>query len=144
MAVTATPYGVLLTDLGAAVHDFDSDTDKVALLTSSYTPNLDTHEDFADVNSFEVSGGGYTAGGVTLAGKTWSYNSTDNQATLDADPVDWTDLDVTAHYAVVYRSTGTAGTSKLIGLLDFGEDRVYAVEPFQLSFPSGVVRITAV
>lgn len=143
MAITATPYGAFLTDLGLGVHNFSSDTDKVALLTSSYSPDYDTHDAYNDVSSFEVTGGGYTAGGVALAGKTWDYDGSTNRATLGATAVNWTGLSVTTRYAVIYKSTGTASTSKLIGLLDFGQDRVYDVEPFQLSFPDGVVRVNA-
>ena len=49
--------------------DFLSDTIKVALTTSSYAYNLDTHEVFSDVTN-EVVGTNYTAGGATLASKT--------------------------------------------------------------------------
>ncbi len=38
--------------------DFDSDTIKVMLLTSSYTPNQDSHDYLDDVVSNEVSGTG--------------------------------------------------------------------------------------
>lgn len=141
MAITAVPYGAFLTDLGAAVHTFSTDTDKVALLTSAYTPNYATHVSFADVSAAEVVGAGYTAGGNTLTGKTYTYNSTTKVATLAASPSSWTGLAVTTRYAVVYRFG--AGTSRLIGLLDFGADRVYATEPFQLSFPNGVVTLTS-
>lgn len=141
MAITALPYGVFLTDLGSAVHTFGTDTDKVALLTSSYSPNYTTHTSFADVSSNEVTGGGYTAGGVALTSVTWT--GTANAATLNAAAASWTALAVTCRYAVVYKSASTAGASKLIGLLDFGQDREYDSEPFQLSFPSGVVTVTA-
>jgi len=49
--------------------DYLTDTLKVMLSTSAYTLNLDTHEVKADVTN-EVSGTGYTAGGVTIATKT--------------------------------------------------------------------------
>jgi hypothetical protein len=38
-----------------------------------------------------------------------------------ADP-SWASSTITARYGVVYKSTGTAGTSALIGYLDFGGD----------------------
>lgn len=141
MAITALPYGVFLTDLGSGVHTFGTDTDKVALLTSSYSPNYTTDTSYANVSANEVTGGGYTAGGVALTSVTWT--GTGNTATLGAAAASWTGLAVTCRYAAVYKSTGTASTSKLIGLLDFGQDRVYDSEPFQLSFPSGVVTISA-
>jgi hypothetical protein len=46
--------------------DWDSDTIKVALLSSSYTPNQDTHDYFDDVSANEVTGTGYTTGDFHL------------------------------------------------------------------------------
>lgn len=143
MAFTSTIYEVFVLDLGAGVHNFTADTDKVALLTSAYTPDFTGHTTFADVSAAEVTGNGYTAGGQTLNGKTWTFNAGPGDTVLGASAVSWTDLAVTTRYAVLYKSTGTAGTSRLISLFDFGEDRVYATEPFQLSFPSGVVALHA-
>jgi hypothetical protein len=63
--------------------DWDSDTIKVALLSSSYTPNQDTHDYFDDVSTYEVTGTGYTTGGITLASKTSTYDGTNNVIVLD-------------------------------------------------------------
>lgn len=64
--------------------DFLTDTIKVMLTTSAYTPNRDTHETKADVTN-EISGTGYTAGGVTLASKTITYTAADSWATARAN-----------------------------------------------------------
>src|SRR6185436_20007850 len=79
MSVSANGYGKSQANLlGGEVAgdtfavDFLSDTIKVALVASGYTPNLDTHETFADITK-EVSGTGYTAGGAALASKTITY-----------------------------------------------------------------------
>jgi hypothetical protein len=45
-----------------------SDTLKMALLGSGYTPNLVTDTDFSDIRSHEISGTGYTPDGETLTG----------------------------------------------------------------------------
>jgi hypothetical protein len=116
-------------------------TIKVALLSSSYTANLDTHAHFSDVSANEVTGAGYTAGGNTLTGVTVSYDSTARTATLNASSTTWSALTATVHYAVVYVATGNPTTSSLLGLLDFGIDRTYNGEPFELSFPSGVFTV---
>ncbi len=144
MAVSAQPYGTFLTDLGTGAHNLNTDTDKVALLTPSYVPDLDNHDTLSDVNANELTGTGYTAGGVELPGRALNYAPMNNSATLTADPVSWDSLTGTVRYAVVYRNSTSAANSRLIGLLDFGEDRVFDDEPFQLSFPSGVVTIQAV
>lgn len=100
--------------------DLDADTIKCALLTSSYTPDA-TDVVFADLSG-EVTGTGYTAGGVTLTNVTWTISGT--AAKLDADDPTWTDATITARYAAFYKS-GTAGslTNPLICLLDFGTDK---------------------
>jgi hypothetical protein len=123
--------------------DFDTDTIKVALLTSSYTPNQDTHDYFNDVSANEVTGTGYTAGGNTLASKTATYDSGTNVIVLDAADTTWASSTITARYAVVYCSTGTASTSALIGYVDFGSDQSSTNGNFTITWDStGIVRIT--
>lgn len=60
--------------------DYLSDTLKVLLATSSYVPNLDTHEVKSDVTN-EVTGTNYTAGGTTLASKTVTVTAANSWAT---------------------------------------------------------------
>jgi len=123
--------------------DFDSDTIKVALLSSSYTPDQDAHDYFNDVSTYEVTGTGYTAGGATLASKTATYDSSTNVIVLDAADVTWSSSTITARYAVVYDSTGTASTSALIGYVDFGSDQSSTNGNFTITWDStGIVRIT--
>lgn len=123
--------------------DFDSDTIKVALLTSSYTPDQDAHDYFNDVSTYEVTGTGYTAGGITLASKTATYDSGTNVIVLDAADVTWSSSTITARYAVVYDSTGTSSTSALIGYVDFGSDQSSTNGNFTITWDStGIVRIT--
>jgi hypothetical protein len=123
--------------------DFDTDTIKVALLSSSYTPDQDAHDYFNDVSSNEVSGTGYTAGGNTLGSKTATYDSANNVIVLDAADTTWSSSTITARYAVVYDSTGTASTSPLIGYVDFGSDQSSTNGNFTITWDStGIVRIT--
>lgn len=79
MAVSINRYGKAYANLlGGEVAgdtfavDYLSDTIKVSLHTSTYTPALDTHEVFADVTN-EVTGTNYVAGGATLGSKTITY-----------------------------------------------------------------------
>lgn len=124
--------------------DWDSDTIKVALLTSSYTPNQDTHDYFDDVSSYEVTGTGYSAGGATLGSKTVSYDSTNNVIVLDAADSTWSSSTITARYAVVYdASGGSAAANALIGYVDFGSDQSSTNGNFTITWDStGIVRIT--
>jgi hypothetical protein len=120
--------------------DLDGDTLKIALFTSSYTPDA-TDVVFADLSS-EVSGTGYTAGGATLSSVTWTRSG--GTATLDAADPQWTTASFAARYAVVYKS-GTANslTNPLICLLDFGSDKTVTSGTFTVSFnASGILTLS--
>ena len=124
MAFTLTGYhNFLLQQMnGAAPIDFDTDTLKVALASSSYTPSASTHNFFDDVTN-EVTGTNYTSGGATLASPTVALNS--GTVTFDAADVTWTQSGTgfsNARYAIIYKSTGTSSTSPLIAYVDFGTD----------------------
>ncbi len=107
-------------------------TIKCALLTSSYTPNLD-HDNFDDITN-EVSGTGYTAGGATMANVASTDDDTNDRSKLDADDVTWSTSTITARYAVIYYDTGTDSTSRLIAYIDFGEDKSSVGADFTIQF----------
>ncbi len=124
--------------------DWDTDTIKVMLLTSSYTPNQDTHDYLDDVVANEVSGTGYTAGGATLANKSATYDTATNVTILDADDTTWSTSTITARYAVIYdASPGTNATRPLIAYVDFTSDQSSTAGNFTLTWDAtGIVRIT--
>ena len=145
MAVTAKWYGVPIKNQydGTAVVDWDTDTIKVALTTSSYAPAQDTDDFFNDVTN-EITGTGYTAGGATLGSKTATYDTASNEMRLDAADTQWTSSSFTARNAVVYKSTGTAATSPLLSYVDFGGDETVSSGTFTIQWDStGVAKITA-
>jgi len=113
--------------------DLDTDTIKVALVTSSYTPNQDTHDFFDDVTN-EVTGTGYTAGGGALDNKAVTADTTDNEGVFDADDETWSTSTITARGAVLYKDTGTASTSPLICYIDFGADKSSSAGNFTVSW----------
>lgn len=122
--------------------DLDTDTIKVALVTSLYTPDQDSHEDFADVSN-EVTGTGYTAGGVELTGKTVTKDNTNNRGIFDAGNASWENVSITARGAIVYKSTGDSSTSWLICYLDFTEDKTADAVNFTIQFNSnGILTCT--
>jgi hypothetical protein len=103
--------------------DLDTDTIKIALCSSSYTPDIDSHTKFSDITN-EISAAGYTAGGASLANKAVAVDNTNNRAYFDADDVSWSPgATFTVRYAILYKSTGTPSTSNLIGYIDFTTDR---------------------
>lgn len=122
--------------------DFDSDTIKVALTTSSYTPDIDSHDFFNDVTN-EISGTGYTAGGAAISSKAVTQDNTDNEGVFDGADVSWASSSLTARYAVIYKDTGTASTSPLIGYVDFGVDQNTNGSTLTLTWASeGIINIT--
>lgn len=137
-------YGQFLSQALNKEIDWDTDTIKVALLTNAYTPNQDTHNYFDDVSANEVSGTGYTGGGITLTNKTNTYNGASNVIVLDADDVTWSSSTITARYAVVYdASPATNATRPLIGYVDFGSDQSSSNGNFTITWDAtGIVRIT--
>lgn len=108
---------------GTSVVDWDTDTIKVALTTSAYTPDTATHSYFSSVTN-EVSGDGYLAGGAVIGNI--SVSQTGGVTTVDGDDVSWLQEAAgftNARYAVIYKDTGTPATSLLIGYIDLLSDR---------------------
>ena len=105
--------------------DLDTDTIKVVLVTSSYTPNIDTHTQYSHITN-QVTGTGYTAGGATLANKSVAVDTTNDRAKFDADDTTWTTASITARGAIIYKYVDNEGspddTSPLICYKDFGAD----------------------
>ena len=122
MAVTAQVYGRAAELLLEGSHDLDGATYNVMLCTSSYAPDVDTHDFRSDVTN-EVTGTGYSAGGQALGSVTVTYDSANNRAVFDAADVVWSSSTITARYAVVYRARGGASSAdELLCYVDFGTD----------------------
>jgi len=100
---------------GGITIDFDTDTIKVGLVTSSYTPDVDADDFWDDVSANEISDATYTAGGETLS-VTVSYDAANNRAEADATDPSWTFTGTPSPaYAILWKDTTTASTSPLIG-----------------------------
>jgi hypothetical protein len=98
--------------------DFDTNSFKIELVTSSYTPNKDTHTKRSDVTN-EISGTGYTAGGVSTA-VTVTNDTANDRIDINFADVSWSSATLTAAAAVIYKTTGTSSTDNLVAYLDFG------------------------
>lgn len=118
------PYHV-----GVGNIDLDGDSFKIALLTSSYTPDS-TDEVFSDLSAYETNATNYTAGGATLANVT--YVEASGTSKFDADDVTFVNLTGTnIRYAVVY---DTSSNNRLCVLFDFGTARSPSSENLKLTF----------
>lgn len=126
--------------------DWDADTIKVALLDSGATIDQDADEFWSAVSADEAAGTGYTAGGAALTTAAPAVNAASNELRFDADNVVWdaTGGALTAAFAVVYKDTGTAGTSPLLGWVDFEGDVTATNDTFTVTWDAtGVLKMTA-
>jgi hypothetical protein len=151
---TANMYGSFLIKALNKELDWDGDTINVALVTSSYTPNQDTHDYWDDVVANEVANGnGYTTNGITLTSKTpltmsefptGAYVAATNKIRLDAADVTWSSSTITARYAVIYdRSPASDATRPLLGYVDFGSNQSSSNGNFTITWDAnGIFEIT--
>lgn len=130
---TANFFGPGVSHIANGVIDWDTDTIKVLLTTSAYTPDADAH-DYRDDVTNEVTGIGYTAGGVALANKQRTYDAATNEVRLDADDPSWAGLTATGiRRAVFYKSRGGAASAdELIGWMTFDGDQTVSNATFRI------------
>jgi hypothetical protein len=124
--------------------DLDTDTIKVALVTSAYTPSQDNDDFFNDVTNELPTAGGYTAGGASLANKAVTQDNTDNEGVFDADDLAWTSATFTARGAVIYKNRGGASSAdELIAYIDFGSDKTVSSGTFTIQWAAeGILNLT--
>lgn len=124
--------------------DLDTDTFKIMLCTSTFAPNQDTI-DFRNAVTNEVSGTGYTAGGLTLAGLAFTDDVATNHRTAWSftAPV-WSTATITARWAVIYKSRGGASSAdEVILCIDFATDKTSTAGSFTITpDATGVIQIT--
>lgn len=114
-------YNSAIDDMARNNIDFDTNTFKAMLVTSSYTPNKDTHDRRDDVTN-EVTGTGYTAGGATST-VTVTKDTANDKVTIQFGAVSWASSTITARGCVYYKSRGGASSAdELVAYNDFGAD----------------------
>jgi len=125
--------------LGDGSIDWNTDTIKMALVTSSYTPDQDAHDFFNDVTNEIGASGTYSTGGVTLTCSV-TIDNTNNRAIYDAADVSITSFTGTFRYGIIYKSTGVSSTSPLIAVIDFtGSNITTTVGTFDVTWSTGGV-----
>jgi hypothetical protein len=132
------------TDLGAGNINWSSsaDTIKCALVTSGYT--VDRTNLIWGTSSgpgmYETSGSGYTAGGVTLTGRTVTQDDTNFRAIMDSSDFIWTGATFSAYGGVVYDATNS---NSLMCYLDFGASQSVSAGTFTVQIDSsGLIKIS--
>lgn len=86
--------------------DLDTHAFRIVLLTASYTPNQNTHSTWADLSAAEVSGTGYTAGGLPI---TQAVARSGTSVNFDCDDRAWASSTITAKYAALVRDADANG-----------------------------------
>lgn len=146
MALSINNYGKAGLHIANGDLNWSTDTIDMALVTSAYTPDRGNNEFFSDITNELTTGGGYTAGGFALTTKTRSYDATTREERYLADPISVAALTPSSpfRYGIVYKNTGTPGTSFLLALLNFGADQNPGGLPFAVQWAStGVFYIVA-
>ena len=123
-------YNSFKKTLGDGTVDWDTDVIKIALVTSTYVPDIDAHTNFTTHITNEVSGDGYTAGGEVLAGCAVTVDTVNDWAEYDATDVTWTTSTITARGAVIYASV----TGDLIEYVDFVTDKSSSAGDFKITW----------
>jgi len=130
-------------ELMRAVHNFTTSTGnvfKIALYTNSASFTAATT---AYTATNEITGTGYTAGGLALTNVTPTTSGT--TAFTDFADATWTTATITARGALVYNSSAAGNPSVIV--LDFGSDKTSTAGDFTIVFPTAdasnaIIRIT--
>jgi len=129
MASSFTLYSSLRKYVMDGTINLLTDTIKLALVTSSYTPSV-AHDILADVlaspspevEAIASPSNGYTAGGEALTGQAVTNTDSPSAGKFDANDVTWTALSATFRYGILYaeKSVGSpAIVNPLIGYILF-------------------------
>lgn len=111
MASAIYLFNKLTEYLAKGIINLETDTIKLALITSSWTPDvtLDIFGDITASPSPEASGSGYTQGGAALTGQTVTLSDSPAKTVFDASDLTFSALNATFRYGVLYanKSTGS-------------------------------------
>ena len=114
-------YNSCIRDAVTGAIDFDTDTFKMLLVTSSYSASK-SHAKRSDITN-EVSGTGYTSGGNACSVTVAAVDNTNNDVEISFTVTSWTSATITARAGVIYKSRGGASSAdELVGYVDFGSD----------------------
>jgi hypothetical protein len=122
--ITQTVTNSFQAELLEGVHDFNTDTFKIALYLA--TANLDANTTVY-ITGGETSGTGYTAGGEVMTGI-----SVNAAGFVNFTNVSWNPAAFTARGALIYNSTKS---NKAVAVLDFGSDKT-ATNTFLVQMPA--------
>jgi len=129
-------FNEFLVALGSGKYNLPSDTLKLGIITNAATPLItQTTPTWADFSANEVSGTGYSAGGITLTGVTWAQVAGVTKLDSDAMQVayDAAGFD-DGYFGILYDTTAT--NDDAIGFLDLGGPVGNDVENLDINPPA--------
>ena len=125
-------YNSCIDDMARNAIDFDTDSFKVMPVTASYSADKDAHLKRSSVTN-EISGTGYTAGGVSAA-VTVTKDTANDKVTIEFAAVSWPSSTITARGAVYYKARGGASSAdELVAYNDFGSNITTSNGTFSLA-----------
>lgn len=102
--------------------DFDTDAFKVMLVTGALTETeKDAWANRSNVTG-EVTGTGYTAGGVATTATVAATDTANNDVEISFSDVSWANSTLTARGAIIYKDTGLNTTDTVVAFVDFGSN----------------------
>lgn len=116
-------------ELFEGVHDFTSDTFKLALYVS--TANLHPSTTTAYTSSGETTGDGYTAGGISITAV--APTTSGLYALCDFDDATFSSVSITARGGLIYNSSKS---NRAVAIIDFGIDKTKTASDLIVRFPS--------
>ena len=125
-------YNSCIDDMARNAIDFDTDSFKVMLVSASFSADKDAHLKRSSVTN-EISGTGYTAGGVSAA-VTGTTDTANDKVIIEFAAVSWPSSTITARGAVYYKARGGASSAdELVAYNDFGSNITTSNGTFSLA-----------
>ncbi len=126
--ITQTQTTSFKEELYEGIHDLLTDTIKIALYTANADLGASTTVYTTDQ---EVTGTGYTAGGVTVTNVT--VESSGTTAYVSFDNPQWTGVSFTCRGALIYNASKA---NRSIAVLNFGNDKIVTNGTFTVTMPA--------
>ena len=129
--ITQTQTTSFKEELYEGVHNLLTDTIKIALYDANANLGAATTAYSTDN---EITGTGYSAGGVTLTGATVSSSGT--TAYVSFSNASWASATFTCRGALIYNSSKA---NRSVAVLNFGSDKTVTDGTFTVTFPPDTV-----
>jgi hypothetical protein len=126
--ITQTQTTSFKEELYEGIHDLLTDTIKIALYTANADLGASTTVYTTDQ---EVTGTGYTAGGVTVTNVTVASSGT--TAYVSFDNPQWTGVSFTCRGALIYNASKA---NRSVAVLNFGNDKIVTNGTFTVTMPA--------